>query len=130
MPSCLPYQFPASSSFNLKSFITILTHLSHVFISILIYSTCLHTACTLTHSSPVFIYTLTSDLACSSCLHMYLDTLKPCLIISTLTHSSHVFVYLDTFKSYLLHYPDILKVRLHIYPYTLKACVFITTLAH
>src|SRR5213083_1026036 len=102
----LAFSVSSIFAFNLKSFITILSHLSHVFIS---------------------------TLTCSSCLPMYPETLKPCLHIYSDIYSSHVFISTLTHLSRVFnlhHYPDILKSRLHIYPDTLKACTFITTLTH
>src|SRR5437899_12943076 len=91
----LAFSVSSIFAFNLKSFITILSHLSHVFISTLTCSSCL----------PMYPETL------KPCLHIYSDILKSCLHINTdtlkalsisiLTHSSHVFLHSDTFKSCL-----------------------------
>src|SRR5206468_12670191 len=67
----LAFSVSSIFAFNLKSFITILSHLSHVFISTLTCSSCL----------PMYPETL------KPCLHIYSDILKSCLHIHT--HTSY-----------------------------------------
>src|SRR3989442_10008557 len=78
----LAFSVSSIFAFNLNSFITILSHLSHVFISTLTCSSCLPMYPE--HLSHVFIYTLTYS------SHVF---------ISTLTHSRHVHICSDTLKS-------------------------------
>src|SRR5437867_4664581 len=68
----LAFSVSSIFAFNLKSFVTILSHLSHVFIS---------------------------TLTCSSCLPMYPETLKPCLHIYSDILKSCLHIHTDTLKA-------------------------------
>src|SRR5206468_10859328 len=68
----LAFSVSSIFAFNLKSFITILSHLSQVFIS---------------------------TLTCSSCLPMYPETLKPCLHIYSDILKSCLHSHTDTLKA-------------------------------